>query len=49
MVIYDYVDFHVPVLARMYAKRRAGYRSIGYEIKMSDDVSKPVQLTLEAI
>lgn len=49
VIIYDYVDFHVLVLARMYAKRRAGYKSIGYEIKMPDDVSKPVQLTLEAM
>lgn len=47
VVVYDYVDFHIPVLARMYAKRRAGYKSIGYEIKMSDEVSKPVQLKLE--
>ena len=27
--IYDYVDRHVPVLARMYERRLAGYRSIG--------------------
>ncbi len=29
--IYDYVDDRVPVLARMYRRRLAGYRSIGYE------------------
>jgi hypothetical protein len=29
--IYDYVDDRVPVLARMYGRRLAGYRSIGYE------------------
>lgn len=29
--IYDYVDERVPVLARMYERRVAGYRSIGYE------------------
>lgn len=40
VVIYGYVDLPVPVLARMYAKRRAGYKSIGYEIKMPNDVSK---------
>ncbi len=28
--IYDYVDDRVPVLARMYERRLAGYRSIGY-------------------
>jgi len=31
---YDYVDSEVPVLARMYAKRRVGYRTIGYEISL---------------
>ena len=30
--IYDYVDWEVPVLARMYKKRRRGYKTIGYEI-----------------
>jgi superfamily II DNA or RNA helicase len=30
--IYDYVDPHVPMLARMAARRRAGYGSLGYEI-----------------
>ena len=29
--IYDYVDHRVPVLARIYERRLAGYRSIGYE------------------
>ena len=29
--IYDYVDRQVPVLARMFERRLAGYRSIGYE------------------
>lgn len=29
--IYDYVDDRVPVLSRMYERRLAGYRSIGYE------------------
>ena len=29
--IYDYVDRHVPMLARMAEKRLRGYRSIGYE------------------
>jgi hypothetical protein len=30
VVIYDYVDRDVPVLARMAAKRAAGYSAIGY-------------------
>ena len=37
VVIYDYVDLDVPVLARMYDRRIKGYRSIGYEIE--DDKS----------
>jgi superfamily II DNA or RNA helicase len=31
VVIYDYVDGGEPVLARMAAKRRTGYRSLGCE------------------
>ena len=37
VVIYDYVDYNVSVLARMYDRRLKGYRSIGYEIE--DDES----------
>ncbi len=33
VVIYDYVDLDVPVLARMYERRTKGYHSIGYEIE----------------
>ena len=33
VLIYDYVDSEVPVLARMFERRVKGYRSIGYEIK----------------
>jgi len=29
--VIDYVDHQVPMLARMFEKRQAGYRSIGYE------------------
>ncbi len=32
VVVYDYVDGLVPVLARMSAKRQAGYRALGYTI-----------------
>lgn len=32
VVIYDYADLNVPMLARMYHRRVNGYRSIGYEI-----------------
>lgn len=46
VIIYDYVDFQVPVLARMHSKRRAGYKAIGYEIELPQD-NKTAQLTLE--
>ena len=45
VIIYDYVDFEVPVLARMHGKRRASYKALGYEIELSQN-DKTVQLTL---
>jgi len=33
VVIYDYADLEVPVLGKMYKRRLAGYKAIGYEIK----------------
>jgi superfamily II DNA or RNA helicase len=32
VLIYDYADLEIPMLARMYKRRRHGYRAIGYEI-----------------
>lgn len=32
VIIYDYADLEVPMLVRMYQRRLAGYRSIGYEV-----------------
>ncbi len=31
--IYDYADMNVPMLARMFDRRMAGYKAIGYELK----------------
>ena len=31
--VFDYVDEHVPMLARMFQKRLNGYRAIGYEME----------------
>ena len=31
--VYDYVDTHVPMLARMYGKRLKGYRNLGYVLE----------------
>jgi superfamily II DNA or RNA helicase len=46
VVIYDYVDAEIPVLARMFTRRRAGYRAIGYEIPVPEAEGVPVQLPL---
>ncbi len=32
VIVYDYVDSGVPMLARMALKRQSGYRSLGYEL-----------------
>ena len=34
VIVYDYADVEVPVLAKMATKRQAGYRSLGYDITM---------------
>jgi superfamily II DNA or RNA helicase len=47
VIIYDYVDFEVPVLAKMHARRRTGYKAIGYEVILPENKSKAVQLALE--
>jgi superfamily II DNA or RNA helicase len=33
VIIYDYLDVNVPLLSRMYEKRRRGYKALGYEIE----------------
>jgi superfamily II DNA or RNA helicase len=38
VIIYDYVDMCVPVLARMAGKRRIGYQAIGYKILGTRDL-----------
>ena len=42
--VYDYVDCHVVMLARMYARRLRGYSAIGYRIRdgAQDMASSPV-------
>ena len=42
MQVYDYVDAQVPMLARMFRKRLAGYEAIGYSMKRgTDDFARP--------
>ncbi|MGB9117994.1 DEAD/DEAH box helicase family protein, partial [Bradyrhizobium sp.] len=38
VIIYDYADMRVPVLARMAAKRRIGYQAIGYKVLGARDL-----------
>ena len=45
VIIYDYVDFEVPVLVKMHGKRRAGYKAMGYKIEIPG-ADKTLQLTL---
>jgi len=33
VLIYDYADLKIPMLARMFERRKRGYRAIGYEIQ----------------
>ncbi|NTU63875.1 MAG: DEAD/DEAH box helicase family protein [Chloroflexi bacterium] len=47
VIIHDYVDFEIPVLAKMYSRRRAGYKAIGYEIMLTDSKPPVSQLVLE--
>jgi len=38
VVVYDYLDSNVPVLARLAAKRRSGYQAIGYRLTSDVDL-----------
>ncbi len=38
VIIYDYADLKVPVLARMFRRRKSGYKRMGYSFR--DDLSQ---------
>ena len=42
VIIYDYADFQVPMLARMIYKRLTGYSAIGYEIRKNAEICNKV-------
>jgi phosphatidylserine/phosphatidylglycerophosphate/cardiolipin synthase-like enzyme len=44
VMIYDYVDIHIPALERMYHKRLKGYAQIGY--KTLPDYNKPDKISM---
>ena len=43
VVIYDYVDSEEPLLAKMAAKRDAGYKALGYEVTNAQDLFSRAQ------
>lgn len=43
VVVYDYADMDVPVLAKMYERRRKGYKAIGYSIENGEPVGAKVR------
>ena len=38
--VYDYVDAYIPMLSRMYERRLAGYRAIGYTVQVGQEQSQ---------
>jgi superfamily II DNA or RNA helicase len=44
VVVYDYIDAEVPVLARMAKKRQSGYRALGYRVRSTDILRAPEQI-----
>jgi superfamily II DNA or RNA helicase len=48
VVIYDYVDAHEPMLAKMAGRREAGYRNLGYEVTNAGDLFAREPASLES-
>ena len=44
VIVYDYVDIHIPVLERMYHKRLTGYAQIGYKTLSSKNESDKINM-----
>ena len=40
-MIYDYVDIHIPVFDKMYAKRLKAYKRIGYQLYTGETIERP--------
>lgn len=47
VVVYDYVDIHVPVLERMYHKRLKGYAQIGYKVRPEGAASEKTDVIFD--
>jgi superfamily II DNA or RNA helicase len=48
VIVYDYVDIHIPVLERMYYKRIRGYKAGGYKTIIKDVVGEQVNVIFGA-
>jgi phosphatidylserine/phosphatidylglycerophosphate/cardiolipin synthase-like enzyme len=48
VMIYDYVDVHVPVLERMYHKRLTGYTQMGYKALASRNQPDKISMIYDA-
>jgi hypothetical protein len=48
VMIYDYVDVHVPVLERMYHKRLSGYNQMGYKALASRNQPDKISMIYDA-
>jgi superfamily II DNA or RNA helicase len=46
VLIYDYADLQVPMLARMHSKRVKGYEAIGYRVERGHDTQGEQPITL---
>ena len=40
VIIYDYADLNVAMLAKMYGRRLHGYKTIGYEVERIISIEK---------
>jgi superfamily II DNA or RNA helicase len=47
VIIYDYADYSLPMLERMFRKRQRGYEALGYTITDSDKEPALVQANLQ--
>lgn len=47
--VYDYVDAEVPVLARMAARRKVGYRALGYQMHSITSTTTPTEARANAL
>jgi superfamily II DNA or RNA helicase len=48
VIVYDYVDIHIPVLERMYYKRIRGYKAGGYKTIIKDVAGEQINVIFSA-